>query len=124
MRRDRTGELLDDEDQAEPEPERHLCNGGWLGEDEQGRPRPCSSCKPHLRAGKSAEPAELPWSDGVSEVPDAQEVPEPVEGGSGTSESSGTPDVAVTSAVPPVPAVPVPTGASPLRRALAGERNA
>jgi hypothetical protein len=23
------------------------CKRGWLGEDEQGRPRPCPSCKPH-----------------------------------------------------------------------------
>jgi len=25
------------------------CVGGWLGEDAEGRPRPCPVCKPHLR---------------------------------------------------------------------------
>lgn len=24
------------------------CVGGWLGEDDQGRPRPCLVCRPHL----------------------------------------------------------------------------
>lgn len=24
------------------------CRRGWLGEDEQGRPRPCPTCRPHL----------------------------------------------------------------------------
>lgn len=45
MRRDRTGELVDDdEDQALVE---HHCDGGWYGRDSD-RPRPCPRCKPHL----------------------------------------------------------------------------
>jgi len=24
------------------------CADGWLGEDDQGRPRPCLACRPHL----------------------------------------------------------------------------
>lgn len=46
--RDRTGEELDDEEQDPAEPDRHLCVAGWLGEDAEGRPRPCRTCKPHL----------------------------------------------------------------------------
>lgn len=26
------------------------CVDGWLGEDDQGRPRPCLTCRPHLKA--------------------------------------------------------------------------
>lgn len=26
------------------------CVGGWLGEDSEGRPVPCLTCRPHLRA--------------------------------------------------------------------------
>lgn len=25
------------------------CHGGWLGEDQDGRPIPCLLCRPHLR---------------------------------------------------------------------------
>lgn len=32
-----------------PEPdEPHRCADGWLGEDSEGRPRPCPECRPHL----------------------------------------------------------------------------
>lgn len=46
MRRDRDGELLE-LDLAE-ESARHACERGWLGEDWQGRPVPCLTCKPWL----------------------------------------------------------------------------
>lgn len=58
MRRDRTGELLLDDD-VEPVPvaavqDVHACTDGWAGEDELGRPTPCGRCRPHLprRAGR------------------------------------------------------------------------
>lgn len=27
----------------------HRCVDGWAGEDSDGRPVPCSTCRPHLR---------------------------------------------------------------------------
>lgn len=30
------------------------CRRGWLGNDEEGRPIPCLSCKPHLARTKSS----------------------------------------------------------------------
>lgn len=30
-------------------PELHRCTGGWAGEDRNGRPVPCLTCRPHLR---------------------------------------------------------------------------
>lgn len=45
-RRDRSGELVDEPPEgAEPE---HVCQNGYLGEDHEGRPRPCPICKPNL----------------------------------------------------------------------------
>ena len=38
----REAEALDRRRHAE------ACNGGWLGEDESGRPIACSRCRPHL----------------------------------------------------------------------------
>lgn len=52
--RDRDGSLID---VPEPEPPRHSCTAGWLGEDDEGRPRPCPRCRPHLIR-------RLPASDG------------------------------------------------------------
>lgn len=53
MRRDRTGEPVDDDGQdtlpAQPHPPG--CRKGWLPEDEDGHARPCLVCKPHLAAG-------------------------------------------------------------------------
>ncbi|MDO8308142.1 MAG: hypothetical protein Q7V58_07275 [Actinomycetota bacterium] len=46
MRRDRDGELLD-EDRI-PSPEDHACDDGWLAPDPEGHPRPCPTCKPHV----------------------------------------------------------------------------
>lgn len=43
-RLDRWGDPIEDE---EPDPI-HRCDGGWLGEDDQGRPIPCLTCRPHL----------------------------------------------------------------------------
>lgn len=45
-RRDRTGEPLDElpDELAAP----HRCRRGWVGEDDQGRPIPCITCRPHL----------------------------------------------------------------------------
>jgi hypothetical protein len=68
------------------------------------------------------EPTELPCSDGVTQVLDTIEVPEPADRGSGTSDPSGTSDGAVTSTVPAVPAVPPPPGVSPLGWALGTAR--
>ena len=42
MRRDRTGELLEDEPS-----EGHAC-AGWAGHDDDERLYPCGSCRPHL----------------------------------------------------------------------------
>lgn len=57
MRRDRTGEPIEDEpdDQPAAEPDRHSCNGGWLGEDDEGRPRPCLICRPNLARHRGQE---------------------------------------------------------------------
>ncbi|MBX9147751.1 hypothetical protein [Rhodococcus qingshengii] len=43
---DRYGEERTDTASTEPLP--HECDNGWLGEDEQGRPRPCLRCRPNL----------------------------------------------------------------------------
>jgi len=41
MRRDRDGsELVDD-----PATEQHVCQDGWVGEDQDGRPWPCPICR-------------------------------------------------------------------------------
>jgi hypothetical protein len=40
--RDRDGDLY-------PLTEEHSCEDGWLGEDHDGRPRPCPICRDHLR---------------------------------------------------------------------------
>lgn len=51
-RHDRTGELIDDADtDTLPPPYRGhdpRCRDGWLGEDPDGRIRPCLTCRPHL----------------------------------------------------------------------------
>lgn len=50
LRRDRTGEPVEDE----PETGRHSCRRGWLPpawNDPDERPRPCLVCRPHLRRG-------------------------------------------------------------------------
>lgn len=44
MRRDRDGDMIPD---LPPQPE-HQCRRGWLGHDNEGRPIPCLTCKPHL----------------------------------------------------------------------------
>ncbi|WP_166502406.1 hypothetical protein [Rhodococcus erythropolis] len=45
MKRDRTGELVDDSPGPFHDPR---CQSGWLGEDAEGHPRPCLKCRPHL----------------------------------------------------------------------------
>lgn len=44
MKRDRTGELVEDE----PMLPTHACSAGFLGEDLDGRLIPCPVCKPGL----------------------------------------------------------------------------
>jgi hypothetical protein len=48
---DDAGELLERGRDGDlyPVPVEHACESGWLGEDEQGRPRPCPVCRAHLR---------------------------------------------------------------------------
>ncbi|WP_175428051.1 hypothetical protein [Rhodococcus pyridinivorans] len=52
MTLDRTGEPVDDTDEADlrlvvsHDPR---CRRGWLGEDPDGHPIPCLTCRPHLR---------------------------------------------------------------------------
>ncbi|MCM0622843.1 hypothetical protein [Nocardioides bruguierae] len=36
------------------------CRGGWLGEDDEGRPRPCPRCRPHL-VHVSCRTCQAPW---------------------------------------------------------------
>lgn len=50
IRRGRDGELVEVDDPPEPtpRPRAHACAGGWIGEDREGRPVPCRTCKPHL----------------------------------------------------------------------------
>lgn len=36
------------------------CRGGWRGEDETGRPRPCLRCRPHL-AHVACRTCSAPW---------------------------------------------------------------
>jgi hypothetical protein len=42
-RYDRAGDALEVDDV-------HRCAFGWLGEDSEGRPDPCPTCRPHLVA--------------------------------------------------------------------------
>lgn len=55
LRRDRTGELIEDD---EPDLVLHRdhdprCRDGWLGEDDDGRLIPCLTCRPHLVAKRA-----------------------------------------------------------------------
>ena len=34
----------------------HRCARGWVGEDPEGRPIPCLTCKPHLRRHPAEQP--------------------------------------------------------------------
>jgi len=56
MRHDRTGEPIDDEDQApaeHPDATPHTCDNGWIDHDAD-HPRPYPTCRPHLAARLSA----------------------------------------------------------------------
>lgn len=44
IRRGRDGEVLEVDE--EDDDELHRCVGGWVGEDDDGRPLPCPTCKP------------------------------------------------------------------------------
>jgi hypothetical protein len=46
--RDRDGDLY-------PAPAQHSCEDGWLGEDVDGRPRPCPVCRGHLRRRRGVD---------------------------------------------------------------------
>lgn len=53
MRRGRDGEPLDDELEAGStstpgDPPAHSCRRGFVGEDADGRPTPCTLCRPEL----------------------------------------------------------------------------
>jgi hypothetical protein len=48
-RRDRTGELVEDDVEQLPVPHDPLCRDGWLPATTDDRARPCLTCKPHLR---------------------------------------------------------------------------
>lgn len=58
MPHDRTGELLDDEDQADVIELPHRCDGGWIDRDAD-HPRPCLRCRPRL-ARRPPEPLPPP----------------------------------------------------------------
>ena len=45
MKRDRTGEPIDEQPESFHDPR---CQSGWLGEDPEGHPKPCLRCRPHL----------------------------------------------------------------------------
>jgi hypothetical protein len=47
---DRTGEPIDPDTPEDDHP--YGCEDGWLGEDAQGRPRPCPVCRPHIPQGR------------------------------------------------------------------------
>lgn len=49
-RLDRYGEPIDIDDTDDDQLEIHdpRCVRGWIGEDDEGRPRPCYHCRPHL----------------------------------------------------------------------------
>lgn len=47
VQHDRTGELVEVEDQDQDQHDAR-CADGWLGEDWAGRLIPCLSCRPHL----------------------------------------------------------------------------
>lgn len=36
---------------SSPGPVAHICNNGWLGENERGDVIPCLICRPHLKRG-------------------------------------------------------------------------
>ncbi len=42
------------------------CVGGWLGEDEDGRPRPCTHCKPHVGQPRQPHEGDPPWPPGAT----------------------------------------------------------
>lgn len=48
-RYDRYGEPIEDEPDSPTKAHDIRCHNGWLGEDDQGRPIPCLTCRPHLR---------------------------------------------------------------------------
>jgi len=52
MVHDRTGDLVDDVDQALVDEHDVQCLDGWLGEDWHGRPVPCPVCRPHVAAAR------------------------------------------------------------------------
>lgn len=58
MSHDRTGEQIDDEQDAAavplvvPAPHDPRCKKGWLGLDDEDRPIPCLQCRPKLAPGE------------------------------------------------------------------------
>lgn len=71
--RDRTGELVDD---VHDDAAVHSCVDGWTGHDDDGRPHPCATCRPHLvrRAGRvtasrvAGELSERQWQQRVVDL--------------------------------------------------------
>jgi hypothetical protein len=75
VKRDRTGEVLDDDDDAAGAVVTHRCEDGWAGNDSAGRPSPCRICRPHLRrAGvlvvvpRAAQLSERDWQQRVVDL--------------------------------------------------------
>ena len=48
MRRDRDGSPLEEHDDDHQAATAHVCVDGWRGFDDDGRPFPCLTCRPHL----------------------------------------------------------------------------
>ncbi len=74
MRRDRTGELLEDDDVhlvPAAAQDMHACEGGWAGEDDDGRPTPCRTCRPHLPAARRGSRLIVPPSAGTLAMSEA-----------------------------------------------------
>lgn len=45
-----------DADTSTPDIHADTCAGGWLGEDQHGRPIPCLTCRPHLDPARKTHP--------------------------------------------------------------------
>lgn len=43
-------------DLGDATPAEHLCVDGWLEVDDEGRPKPCPRCRPHLIRREPAAP--------------------------------------------------------------------
>ncbi len=67
MRRDRTGEPLDDDEPDVPGP-RHHCHGGWIDRNAD-RPIPCPTCRPWAAQRRPPTPDEYATARARQETP-------------------------------------------------------